>query len=76
MIRCKCGEYFQNSCAHTIHKQMMGDNRSHYTVCSDCGEEFLDFTLKFLNCELDEDYHPKTARCNTCWTKHPKEITP
>ena len=74
MIRCKCGQHFINGCAHSMHKRLMRMDEHHHVVCSDCGCDFLDFTPRFMNCELDKDYHPKTVRCDTCWTKHIKEV--
>ena len=40
MIRCECGEYFGNACAHAEHKKIQNHPDEHKTVCSICGEEF------------------------------------
>ena len=69
MIRCKCGKIFEDSCQHTVHKiHRLAKNyeSNHYTVCTECGVEFTDFSDDYMNVTRNERGYPDSAICNKC----------
>jgi len=69
MIRCNCGKTFEDSCQHTAHKideLMKVYELGHYTVCTECGEEFTEYNEDYMTVTRNASGYPDSAVCNRC----------